>query len=114
MSLEVSRVERAHFIVHAACDLGTWVGEGADAAVDAGLRFLDATTGLGTEALAGLRTTVEATVSSMRALSSELAAALAHTPAGMLALDVVTIVQFPFVMPTMSPRAKPREPPRAC
>jgi Peptidase family M23 len=77
--------------IDAACDLGTWVGEGADAAVDAGLRFLDATTGLGTEALAGLRTTVEATVSSMRALSSELAAALAHTPAGMLALDVVTI-----------------------
>jgi Peptidase family M23 len=77
--------------IGAACDLGTWVGEGADAAVDAGLRFLDATTGLGTEALAGLRTTVEATVSSMRALSSELAAALARTPAGMLALDVVTI-----------------------
>ncbi len=77
--------------IDAACDLGTWVADGADAAVDAGLRFLDATTGLGSEALAGLRTTVETTVSSMRALSSELAHALARTPAGKLALDVVTI-----------------------
>ncbi len=77
--------------IDAACDLGTWVGDGADAAVDAGLRFLDATTGLGSAALAGLRTTVETTMSSMRALSSELARALARTPAGMLALDVVTI-----------------------
>jgi hypothetical protein len=77
--------------IDAACDLGTWVGDGAGAAVDAGLRFLDATTGLGSEALAGLRATVETSLSSMRALSSELAHALARTPAGKLALDVVTI-----------------------
>ena len=35
--------------IDAACDLGTWLGDGADAAVDAGLRFLDATTGLGSD-----------------------------------------------------------------
>jgi hypothetical protein len=77
--------------IDAACDLGTWLGDEAGAAVDAGLRFLDATTGLAADALAGLRTSVETTLSSMRTLSSELAHALAETPAGKLALDVVTI-----------------------
>ena len=64
--------------------VGTWLGDGADAAVDAGLRFLDATTGLGVRRRsAALRTTVRRRPSPPCARSSrELADALARTPAG--------------------------------
>jgi hypothetical protein len=77
--------------IDAACDLGSWLGDEADAAVDAGIRFLDATTGLASGALDGLRAAAQAAVSSMRTLSSELAGALAATPPGKLALDLVAV-----------------------
>jgi hypothetical protein len=75
----------------AACDLGSWLGHSAGAAVDAGVRFLDATTGLASDALTGLRATAHAAVASMRTLSDELARAAAATPAGGMALDLVNI-----------------------
>jgi hypothetical protein len=75
----------------AACDVGEWVGDHAGAAIDAGIDFLDATTGLATDALEGLRASVRATADALRTLADESARALAHTPAGQVALDVIAI-----------------------
>ncbi len=75
----------------AVCDVGSWLGDRADEAVDAGVGYLDAVTDLGSGALDDLRTAAHATVGTMRALSEELASALARTPVGQVALDVVAI-----------------------
>ncbi len=77
--------------IDAVCDVGGWLGDRAADAVDAGVDHLDAITGLAASALDGLRAAVHASVESMRALSAELASALARTPTGQLALDVVEI-----------------------
>jgi hypothetical protein len=77
--------------VDAVCDVGSWLGEHADAAVDAGIHFLDSTTDLASGALEGLRTAAHATVSSLRSLGDVAASALARTPAGQVALDLVAI-----------------------
>jgi hypothetical protein len=78
-------------VVDAACDLGSWLGDRAGEAVDAGVGFLDATTDLASDALDDLRTAARAAVSSMRSLAAVGAAALAQTPAGAVALDLVAI-----------------------
>ncbi len=75
----------------ALCDVGGWLGERAGDAVDSGVGYLDAATDLAASTLDDLGAAVHATVASMRALSAELASALARTPAGQLALDVVEI-----------------------
>ncbi len=77
--------------VDAVCSVGAWLGDGVDGAIDAGIGFLDATTDLADTALRGLRASVHASVDAMQALSSALAAHLARTPAGQVALDVVAI-----------------------
>src|SRR5439155_20875883 len=45
-----------------ACHVGSWLGDHADAAVDAGIDFLDATTSLADAALDGLRASVRTSV----------------------------------------------------
>jgi Peptidase family M23 len=77
--------------IDAVCDVGGWLGDRAGEAVDLGIGSLDAVTGLADSALEDLRAVVRATVASMRSLSVEVASALARTPAGQLALDVVEI-----------------------
>jgi hypothetical protein len=78
-------------VLDAACSVGSWLGDHAEVAVDVGMRFLDATTGLADTTLDELRASVQVTVRTMRTLSDELAAAVARTPAGQVALDVVAI-----------------------
>jgi hypothetical protein len=77
--------------VDAVCDVGSWLGNHANAAIDAGIDFLDATTDLASDALDGLRASARDAISSMRSLAAVAASALAHTPAGQVALDVVAI-----------------------
>jgi hypothetical protein len=77
--------------VDAVCDVGTWLGDQAGAAVDAGVGFLDATTDLASEALDGLRSTAHAAVDAMGKLSAVAASAMARTPAGQMALDLVAM-----------------------
>jgi len=78
-------------VVDATCDVGAWIGSNAGPAIDAGISFLDATTGLATATLDGLRLSVHTTVGELRALSRAAASALARTPAGQFALDVIEI-----------------------
>jgi Peptidase family M23/Putative serine esterase (DUF676) len=75
----------------AACDVAGWLGDGAATAVAAGVGYLDAATGLADAALDDLKAGVRRSVRAMQALSRDLASALARTPAGQLALDVVAI-----------------------
>ena len=49
--------------------VGSWLGDGVDGAIDAGIGFLDATTDLADSALEGLRASVHASADAMRALS---------------------------------------------
>ncbi len=77
--------------VDAVCDVGSWLGDHAGTAIDAGIGFLDATTDVASDALDDLRTAAKATVSAMRSLATAAASALAHTPAGQVALDLVAI-----------------------
>jgi hypothetical protein len=78
-------------VVDAACDVGAWIGANASVAIDAGIAFLAATTGLATATLDGLDVAVRGTVRALQTLSRAAASALARTPAGQLALDVVAI-----------------------
>ena len=77
--------------IDAVCDVSGWLGAGASVAVDAGIGYLDSVTNLADTALDALRAGVHETVEAMQALSRELASAIARTPAGQLALDVVAI-----------------------
>ncbi len=77
--------------VDAVCDVGSWLGDHAGAAVDAGVDFLDTTTDLASDALAGLSAAAHDSVSAMRSLAAVGASALAHTAAGQVALDLVAI-----------------------
>jgi hypothetical protein len=77
--------------VDAVCDVGSWLGGHAGAAVDAGIHFLDLATDLADDALAALRTSVHGTVSELRSLAAVAASTLARTPGGQVALDVVAI-----------------------
>jgi murein DD-endopeptidase MepM/ murein hydrolase activator NlpD len=77
--------------VDAVCDVGKWVGDRVGPTIDAGIAFLDSTTGVASETLDGLRASVRATARVMRTLSAAGASALARTPAGQLALDVLSI-----------------------
>jgi hypothetical protein len=76
-------------VVSAACDVGVWVGDRAGDALDGGLAALDAVTGLADGVIAGLRRPLTAVLEQLRELPAALAAELARTPPGMLALDVV-------------------------
>jgi murein DD-endopeptidase MepM/ murein hydrolase activator NlpD len=78
-------------VVDAACDVGTWLGDHADDALDAGIDFLDASTDLAGDALDQLRTSAQHAVGTMQSLAATAAGALAHTPAGQVALDLVAI-----------------------
>jgi hypothetical protein len=78
-------------VVSAACDVGAWVGDRAGEALDGGLGALDAVTGLADGAIAGLREPLGAVLDELRELPAALAAQLARTPPGMLALDLVEI-----------------------
>jgi Peptidase family M23 len=77
--------------VDAVCDVGGWLGDRAGEAVDAGIDYLDAVTDLGAAAIDTLRAAVRDSVARMRSLSAALASAVARTPVGMVALDVVAI-----------------------
>jgi hypothetical protein len=77
--------------VDAVCDVGGWLGDRAGEAVDAGIGYLDAVTTLGSDALDALRGAAHDAISQMRKLSAAAASALARTPMGALALDVVEI-----------------------
>ncbi len=77
--------------VDAVCDVGSWLGDHAGSAVDAGIDFLDATTNLASDGLDELRASAHATVSSLQSLAAVAASALAHTPAGQVALDLVAV-----------------------
>jgi hypothetical protein len=77
--------------VDAVCDVGSWVGDHAGDAVDAGIDFLDATTDLAGDALDDLRTGAIGVLGEMRSLGAFAASALARTPAGQVALDLVAI-----------------------
>ena len=65
--------------VDAVCDVGSWLGDHAGAAVDAGVDFLDTSTDLASDALAGLSAAAHDSVSAMRSLAAVAASALAHT-----------------------------------
>jgi hypothetical protein len=77
--------------VDAVCDVGSWLGNHADSAVDSGIDFLDATTDLAGDALDDLGAAAHDTVSSLRSLVAVAASALAQTPAGQVALDLVAM-----------------------
>ena len=79
--------------VDAVCDVGAWVGDHAGDAVDAGIDFLDATTDLAGDALDDLRAARAVGVARRRCarFGAVAASALARTPAGQLALDIVAI-----------------------
>ncbi|HEY3672204.1 MAG TPA: M23 family metallopeptidase, partial [Acidimicrobiia bacterium] len=77
--------------VDAVCDVGSWLGDHAGAAVDAGVGFLDATTDLATDALDDLRSSSLDMVAAMQSLAAVAASALARTPAGQVTLDLVAI-----------------------
>jgi hypothetical protein len=77
--------------VDVACDVGAWLGDHAHDAVDVGIDFLDATTGLAADALDDLRASADDTIDAMRSLAAEAASALARTPAGQVTLDLVAI-----------------------
>jgi hypothetical protein len=77
--------------VDLACDVGDWLGDHTNAAIDAGIGFLDATTDLASGALDDLRASVRATTAAMRTLADAAAEELARTPAGQAAIDIVTI-----------------------
>jgi hypothetical protein len=77
--------------VDAACEVGDWLGDHAGEAIDAGIDFLDATTGLADDALEGLRTAAVSTAGALRSLGDVAARALASTPAGQITLDLVAI-----------------------
>jgi Peptidase family M23 len=77
--------------VDAVCDVGGWLGDAATTALDDGLAYLDSATAMSSTVLEGLRGSLGVAIASMRSLSAELAAAVARTPAGTLALDVVAI-----------------------
>jgi hypothetical protein len=77
--------------VDAVCDVGGWLGDQADSAIDAGIRFVDATTALAGDALDELSASAHVMVTSLRSLAAGAASALARTPAGQIALDLVAI-----------------------
>ena len=77
--------------VDAVCDVGSWLGDNAGSAVDAGVDFLDATTDLAAGALDELRSAAHDSVSAMQSLAAVAASALAQTAAGQIALDLVAI-----------------------
>jgi hypothetical protein len=77
--------------VDAVCDVGVWVGDHAGDAVDAGIDFLDATTDLAGDVLDDLRRDAVGVLDEMRSLGAVAASALAQTPAGQVALDLVAI-----------------------
>jgi hypothetical protein len=71
--------------------VGSWLGEHAGSAVDAGIEFLDSTTDLAADALDDLRAAAHESVSAMQSLADATAGVLARTPAGQVALDLVGI-----------------------
>lgn len=77
--------------VDAACDVGSWLGDQAGSAVDAGVDFVDVTTDLASGALDELRGAAHDAVAAMRSLAALAARAVARTPAGQVALDLVAI-----------------------
>jgi hypothetical protein len=76
-------------VVSAACDVGAWVGDRAGDALDAGLAALDRVTGLADATIASLRAPLGEVLDGLRELPDAVAAVLARTPPGMLALDLV-------------------------
>lgn len=76
-------------VADTACEIGDWIGDRATDAVDAGLRALDAVTSVASDTLEKLREPLHDTIAMLRTLSASAASRLAHTPLGMLALDVV-------------------------
>ncbi|HXY95262.1 MAG TPA: peptidoglycan DD-metalloendopeptidase family protein [Acidimicrobiia bacterium] len=78
-------------LVSAGCDVGAWVGDRGGEALDAGLRSLDTFTAVPSAVLEGLRAPLHDLVARLRAVPAAFARALAQTPSGMLALDIVAI-----------------------
>jgi hypothetical protein len=78
-------------LVDAACDVGSWVGDHASAAVDAGLHWLRSASGVAGAALETLRDTSLHLLGEMRDAAAGTADMLARTPAGQAALDLVEI-----------------------
>jgi murein DD-endopeptidase MepM/ murein hydrolase activator NlpD len=78
-------------VVSAACDVGSWLGDEAVDAVDAGLSYLRAVTGVAGAVLDRIRVPVVATIGLLRAVPGAVARALAATPLGGVVLDLVEI-----------------------
>lgn len=78
-------------VVTAACTVGELIADGAGAAIDAGLRYLDGVTNVASDVLDRLRGPLHATVEMLRTLPATAADAFARTPVGQFALDVVAM-----------------------
>ncbi len=76
-------------LVSGACDLAGWIGDGATAALGAGLAAVQAFTGITDAVLEGLRVPLAATLDALRTLPRVIAEAFARSPLGMLTLDLV-------------------------
>jgi hypothetical protein len=76
-------------IISDACAVADWIGDRANEALDAGLRYLQAVTGISDEFVRRLRGPLRATADLLRQLPDALARSLARTPPGQFVLDVV-------------------------
>ncbi|MET0628396.1 MAG: M23 family metallopeptidase, partial [Acidimicrobiia bacterium] len=76
-------------VVSGACDVATWIGDRAGDVVAAGLSSLHALSGVSNDVVTAIRAPVVATLQALRAVPAAFAHALARTPMGMLALDLV-------------------------
>lgn len=76
-------------VLDGACEVGTWLGDRAHEAVDGGIAVLHALTGVATDVLGSLAAPAHLTIDALRALPPAIAAGLARTPGGILALDLV-------------------------
>ncbi|HEX5587943.1 MAG TPA: M23 family metallopeptidase, partial [Acidimicrobiia bacterium] len=76
-------------LVSAGCDIGDWIGDHAGDALATGLSTLHALAGVSGAVVDEIRAPVVATLEALRDVPAAFATALAHTPMGALALDLV-------------------------
>src|SRR5262249_11693323 len=77
--------------ISALCDVGEWLGVRVDDALHAGVEYLRVVSGISDGVARRLERAPEATATFLRAVPPALARAVAATPTGMLALDLVAI-----------------------
>ena len=76
-------------VISDACAVADWIGDRAGDALDAGLRYLQAVTGISDEFVRRLRGPLQATIDALRELPGALARALARTAPGQIVTDLV-------------------------